>query len=104
MFSDVTEGSRLSDRPVGCFVNLTCLSPQLLTMVRDQKERRMAGAHWQSGLNFGKPTPRHGASTRPRSGRVCSEPGCATILSTYNADSVCWLHTEPLRKPPLSNA
>ena len=39
--------------------------------------------------------------------RVCSEPGCATVLSTYNAEPTCWQHAprRPYaqispRKPP----
>jgi hypothetical protein len=27
--------------------------------------------------------------------RMCAEPGCATRLSRYNDDSVCWLHARP---------
>jgi len=26
---------------------------------------------------------------------VCDEPGCDTILSTYNKASVCWKHEPP---------
>ena len=28
------------------------------------------------------------------SGRVCSAPGCATMLSIYNVGSKCWQHTD----------
>ena len=29
-------------------------------------------------------------------GRVCSEPGCETLLSIYNRSDMCWQH-EPVR-------
>jgi hypothetical protein len=32
------------------------------------------------------------------SGRTCAEPGCETLLSTYNRRDKCWLHAE--RKIP----
>jgi hypothetical protein len=45
--------------------------------------------------------PRQGrdkdAPSRQRSGRVCEVPNCTTILSTYNSDLTCYLHT-PLQK------
>lgn len=28
-------------------------------------------------------------------GRVCTEPGCATVLSVYNPSPWCWQHEEP---------
>ena len=64
----------------------------------------MAKPGWQAGSEFGTPSPRHKASTRPMPGRVCTKLGCTTILSTYNPTSVCWLHTDPSRRPPLSDA
>ena len=37
-------------------------------------------------------------------GRVCGAPGCATILSRYNADGLCWAHEQSVRaarsRPP----
>ena len=63
----------------------------------------MAKPGWQAGFEFGTPSRGHEASTRPTHGRVCAKPGCTTILSTYNSASVCWLHTEPSRRPPLSD-
>lgn len=43
---------------------------------------------WADGL---------GASTRPPrrygTGRVCAQTGCGTILSAYNSDSRCALHS-----------
>ena len=35
-------------------------------------------------------------------GRVCSEHGCSTYLSTYNPSSVCWQHEAP--RPSLVRA
>jgi hypothetical protein len=29
---------------------------------------------------------------RQRSGRICADPSCATVLSTYNRSSYCWVH------------
>jgi hypothetical protein len=40
---------------------------------------------------YGTPTvPR---KSRPPKGRTCEQPGCNTVLSTYNAKTTCWLHT-----------
>lgn len=39
-------------------------------------------------------TPRR--MRRQRAGRVCADPGCATVLSTYNRSRYCWPH-EPKR-------
>jgi hypothetical protein len=44
---------------------------------------------------FGAPKRGKEGSARPPRGRTCDEPGCATVLSTYNASDVCWLHTPP---------
>jgi hypothetical protein len=33
------------------------------------------------------------ASSTP--GRICTEPGCATVLSRYNDDTSCWVHARP---------
>ena len=30
-----------------------------------------------------------------RSGRVCEDPACATVLSIYNATGWCWQHERP---------
>lgn len=32
---------------------------------------------------------------RGRTGRVCAEPACRTVLSVYNPQDRCWEHTEP---------
>jgi hypothetical protein len=50
---------------------------------------------------FGPPEPVNKASWRPAPGRVCTQPGCSTILSTYNPSGTCWLHTEPAYRHPL---
>jgi len=39
-----------------------------------------------SATRRGKP---HGAS-----GRVCSHPGCTTVLSVYNGSPTCWTHQD----------
>ena len=47
---------------------------------------------------FGRPVRGKEASARPARGRVCAHEGCATVLSTYNAADLCWLHA-PLVYP-----
>lgn len=37
------------------------------------------------------------ANRRFADGRVCATPGCATILSVYNPQPMCWQHDE--RRP-----
>lgn len=37
------------------------------------------------------------ASARP--GRVCADPGCATMLSIYNRSEWCWVHNPPTFRP-----
>jgi len=64
----------------------------------------MVAINRQPGLVLGSPTRGHEASARPSRGRACSEPGCTTILSTYNSADVCWLHAEPSVRPPLATA
>lgn len=32
---------------------------------------------------------------RARTGRVCVERGCPTVLSVYNGGERCWEHTQP---------
>jgi hypothetical protein len=32
---------------------------------------------------------------RGRSGRVCADGTCATVLSVYNTGDRCWEHTQP---------
>ena len=40
--------------------------------------------------------------TVPPRGRMCEQIGCETILSTYNASPVCWLHAPPAYRHALS--
>jgi hypothetical protein len=44
---------------------------------------------------FGTPDNGKGAQYRPAKGRLCQEPGCETLLSTYNASDRCYLHSAP---------
>jgi hypothetical protein len=43
------------------------------------------------------------AADVPAAGRVCTEPGCSTILSTYNKSMVCALHSVPEYRHALYN-
>jgi hypothetical protein len=52
------------------------------------------------GVEYGAPLA--GKSTaRGARGRPCEHPGCTTVLSTYNAATTCWLHSQPVRSRPL---
>ena len=53
----------------------------------------------QQEAQLGTPVRGKEASTRPPIGRVCTQDGCATVLSTYNSSSLCWLHAPILYKP-----
>jgi len=55
-----------------------------------------------NGVQLGSPARGKEASARPVRGRVCEEPGCQTVLSTYNAATFCWTHVMPSRAHPLS--
>jgi hypothetical protein len=33
---------------------------------------------------------------------MCEHQGCETLLSTYNASEVCWLHAPPAYRHALS--
>lgn len=50
---------------------------------------------------FGTPDAGKKAEHRPAKGRPCKEPGCDTLLSTYNAAEHCYLHSEPSFRHPL---
>lgn len=50
---------------------------------------------------LGPPAPGKGPGSRPAKGRCCAEPGCATVLSTYNRSLTCFLHTMPTRRHAL---
>lgn len=54
-----------------------------------------------SGVQLGSPDRGKGEKSRAVRGRLCDMPGCATVLSTYNASSTCWLHTQPAYRHPL---
>jgi hypothetical protein len=64
----------------------------------------MARPSGKDGVQFGVPAPGKDASSRPSRGRLCSERGCQTILSTYNPSTTCWLHTAPAYRHPLAPA
>ena len=59
----------------------------------------------QQDAQLGTPLRGKEASARPPTGRVCTQDGCATVLSTYNSSSFCWLHApvhyKPVRKDPV---
>jgi hypothetical protein len=55
-----------------------------------------------SAVRFGAPERGREASQRASKGRSCSEPGCSTVLSTYNTTITCWLHSAPARRHPLA--
>ncbi len=57
-----------------------------------------------TNTRYGPPAKGKEASTRSAGGRACDFPGCATVLSTYNASSTCWLHTGPALKHPLARS
>ena len=46
-----------------------------------------------SNVFFGRPDRGKETAARPARGRICAHEGCATVLSTYNATDICWLHT-----------
>jgi hypothetical protein len=52
-------------------------------------------------VQFGPPGRGKDAASRAITGRHCDYPGCATVLSTYNASSTCWLHTGPATRHAL---
>ena len=52
-----------------------------------------------SGVRYGSPDTGKGAQSQR--GRHCSEPGCVTVLSTYNQETTCWLHSVPVHRHPL---
>ncbi len=49
----------------------------------------------------GPPGKGKGAESRASKGRMCSQEGCTTILSTYNPSKECWVHVEPAFRHPL---
>ena len=53
-------------------------------------------------VQFGVPDRTKQASSRAARGRLCDHEGCETVLTTYNASSTCWLHTNASYRHPLS--
>jgi hypothetical protein len=54
-----------------------------------------------STTRFGTPERGKGSEARPEKGRACAEPGCMTLLSTYNTDDRCYVHVAPSFRHPL---
>jgi hypothetical protein len=52
-------------------------------------------------VHFGTPQRGRESGSRPARGRLCDQPGCPTVLSTYNSASSCWLHTIPSYARPI---
>ncbi len=57
-----------------------------------------------TNTRYGAPAKGREASARATGDRACDRPGCATVLSTYNASPTCWLHTGPELKHPLARS
>jgi hypothetical protein len=55
----------------------------------------------RSQIRYGPPDPGKKARHRPPKGRSCQQPGCATVLSTYNAADHCFIHSAPAFRHPL---
>ncbi len=53
------------------------------------------------GVPLGTPYQSKKAGSRSAPGRLCAEPGCSTVLSTYNSSNDCWLHMRPSFRRPL---
>jgi hypothetical protein len=51
---------------------------------------------------FGTPTKARDSVVSARKGRRCLEPGCPTLLSTYNPAETCWLHAPSPTRHPLA--
>lgn len=62
----------------------------------------MARSDGRKGVVFGPPGRGKDALSRASKGRHCDQPGCTTVLSTYNATGTCWLHTTPQYRHPLA--
>ena len=54
-----------------------------------------------SQTRYGTPDTGKAAKFRPAKGRPCQEPGCTTVLSTYNTSDHCYLHAAPSFRHPL---
>ncbi len=62
----------------------------------------MARATGKDGVHYGPPATGKGSHRRSEAGRSCLEPGCTTVLSTYNSSPTCWLHTGSATRHPLA--
>jgi hypothetical protein len=60
----------------------------------------MAGHSSRGNAQIGTPNRGREASSRSAPGRVCADPVCTTILSTYNSAEFCGVH-EPASFRPL---
>ena len=52
-------------------------------------------------VKLGVPDKGKGANSRAARGRACADPGCSTVLSTYNTFTTCWLHSRPTPRHAL---
>jgi hypothetical protein len=50
---------------------------------------------------FGTPGTGKGVARRAERGRLCADPACSTVLSTYNTSATCYLHTVATYTHPL---
>jgi hypothetical protein len=53
------------------------------------------------GVQYGTPDRGKDSVFREERGRLCADPSCMTVLSTYNRSSTCFLHTAPSYRHPL---
>jgi len=59
-------------------------------------------ARSRGGVRLGTPDRSKDSPVRAEQGRLCEEPGCSTVLSTYNRSARCYLHTAPSYRHPLA--
>ena len=64
----------------------------------------MANGNTGGQVQFGVPDRGKGAGSRASAGRRCNQPGCSTVLTTYNSGTTCWLHTDSPYKHPLARS
>ena len=64
----------------------------------------MTKARGTDRVQYGPPGAGRGAVSRASQGRLCDEPTCTTVLSTYNASTTCWLHSGATKKHPLARS
>jgi hypothetical protein len=61
-------------------------------------------ARGSSDVVLGPPVRGKEPASRPAKGRSCSEPACATVLSTYNRSATCYMHTPPTLKHAMERS